>query len=60
MLQLIKFDRKYAPQLNEMMDEWTAANEKIIPQKEEKKMDKIWDIVTFGELTPALCCLLQN
>lgn len=31
MLQLIKFDRKYAPQLNEMMDEWTAANEKIIP-----------------------------
>lgn len=31
MLQLVKLDRSYLPQLNEMMDEWTAADEKIIP-----------------------------
>ena len=31
MLKLIKLDKSYLPQLNEMMDEWTAANEKIIP-----------------------------
>ena len=31
MLKLIKLDKSHLPQLNEMMDEWTAANEKIIP-----------------------------
>ena len=31
MLKLVKFEKKYAPQLIEMMDEWTAAGEKIIP-----------------------------
>lgn len=31
MLKLVKLEPKYQNQLNEMMDEWTAANEKIIP-----------------------------
>lgn len=31
MLKLVKLERKYIPQLNEMMDEWTNSNEKIIP-----------------------------
>lgn len=31
MLKLVKMERKYAPQLFEMMDEWSAAKEKIIP-----------------------------
>lgn len=31
MLTLIKMEEKYRPLLNEMMDEWTAADEKIIP-----------------------------
>ena len=31
MLKLVKLEPKYRHQLNEMMDEWTAANEKIIP-----------------------------
>lgn len=31
MLKLVKLEEKYIPQLNEMMDEWTNANEKIIP-----------------------------
>lgn len=31
MLKLVKLEQKYQNQLNEMMDEWTAANEKIIP-----------------------------
>lgn len=31
MLTLIKMEEKYRPLLNEMMDEWTAAGEKIIP-----------------------------
>lgn len=31
MLKLVKFGKEYTIQLNEMMDEWTAANEKIIP-----------------------------
>ena len=31
MLKLVKFEKKYISQLNEMMDEWTTANEKIIP-----------------------------
>ncbi len=30
-LTLVKFDKTFAPQLNEMMDEWTATGEKIIP-----------------------------
>ena len=30
-LKLVKMERKYAPQLFEMMDEWSAAKEKIIP-----------------------------
>lgn len=33
MLKLIKFDKEFTAQLNEMMDEWTAANEKIIELK---------------------------
>ncbi len=31
MLKLIKLTEAYRPQLNDMMDEWTAAEEKIIP-----------------------------
>lgn len=31
MLKLVKFGKEYMVQLNEMMDEWTAASEKIIP-----------------------------
>ena len=31
MLKLVKMEHKYAPQLFEMMDEWSAAKEKIIP-----------------------------
>lgn len=31
MLKLVKMERRYAPQLFEMMDEWSAADEKIIP-----------------------------
>ena len=31
MLKLVKMEEKYLSQLNEMMDEWTKANEKIIP-----------------------------
>ena len=31
MLKLVKMERKSAPQLFEMMDEWSAAKEKIIP-----------------------------
>lgn len=31
MLKLVKLEEKYIPQLNEMMDEWTNTNEKIIP-----------------------------
>ena len=31
MLKLVKMDEKYIPQLNEMMDEWTNTNEKIVP-----------------------------
>lgn len=31
MLKLVKLETKYIPQLNEMMDEWTRSNEKIIP-----------------------------
>ena len=31
MLQLVRLSPEYRAQLNEMMDEWTAAGEKIIP-----------------------------
>ena len=31
MLKLVKLEEKYRPQLNDMMDEWTSTNEKIIP-----------------------------
>jgi len=31
MLKLVKFDRKYVQQLNDMMDEWTSTGEKIVP-----------------------------
>lgn len=31
MLKLVKMEQKYILQLNEMMDEWTNTNEKIIP-----------------------------
>ncbi len=31
MLKLVRLEEKYIPQLNDMMDEWTAAGEKIIP-----------------------------
>ena len=31
MLKLVKFDMVYTKQLVDMMDEWTAINEKIIP-----------------------------
>ena len=31
MLKLVKFGKEYTVQLNEMMDEWAAASEKIIP-----------------------------
>lgn len=31
MLKLVKMEPKYTNQLNEMMDEWTKANKKIIP-----------------------------
>lgn len=31
MLKLVKMEQKYISQLNEMMDEWNKANEKIIP-----------------------------
>ena len=31
MLKLVKFDASYAAQLTDMIDEWTGANEKIIP-----------------------------
>jgi len=30
-IKLVKMEEKYIPQLQEMMDEWTNANEKIIP-----------------------------
>lgn len=32
MLTLIKMEEKYRPLLNEMMDEWTAADEAIVPR----------------------------
>ena len=31
MLKLVKMEEKYLSQLNEMMDEWTKVNEKIVP-----------------------------
>ena len=31
MLKLIKLDEQYKPQLTDMMDEWTATGETIIP-----------------------------
>lgn len=31
MLQLVKLNEEYKHQLHELMDEWTAANEKIVP-----------------------------
>ncbi len=31
MLKLVRLEPKYRPLLNEMMDEWTASGEKIIP-----------------------------
>ena len=31
MLELVKLSEEYRPQLDEMMDEWTASGEKIIP-----------------------------
>ena len=31
MLKLVKMEEQYWPQLTEMMDEWTASGEKIIP-----------------------------
>lgn len=31
MLKLVKLEEKYHPQLNDMMDEWTATGEKIVP-----------------------------
>lgn len=31
MLKLVKMEKKYISQLNEMMDEWTKTGEKIIP-----------------------------
>lgn len=31
MLKLVKLEEQYYPQLMEMMDEWTAAGEKIVP-----------------------------
>lgn len=31
MLKLIRLEEKYAAQLNDMMDEWTASGEKIVP-----------------------------
>lgn len=31
MLRLVKFDAAFIPQLMDMMDEWTAAGEKIVP-----------------------------
>lgn len=36
MFKLVKLDKKYAAQLNEMMNEWTAANEEIIPRSVRK------------------------
>ncbi len=36
MLTLIKMEEKYRPLLNEMMDEWTAAGEKIVPYSIQK------------------------
>ena len=31
MLKLVRLEKKYIPQLNDMMDEWTATGERIIP-----------------------------
>lgn len=31
MLQLVRLNEEYKNQLHELMDEWTAANEKIVP-----------------------------
>ena len=31
MLKLVRLEERYIPQLNDMMDEWTATGEKIIP-----------------------------
>ena len=31
MIRLVKLSEQYKDQLFEMMDEWTAANEKIVP-----------------------------
>lgn len=31
MLKLVKLERKYIPELSDMMEEWTAAGERIIP-----------------------------
>lgn len=31
MLQLVRLEKRYAPQLSDMMEEWTAAGEEIIP-----------------------------
>ena len=31
MLKLVKLERKYIPELSDMMEEWTAAGEEIIP-----------------------------
>ena len=37
MLKLVKLEEKYIPQLLEMMDEWTAAGENIVPYAIRKK-----------------------
>ena len=31
MLQLVKLEEKYRTQLSDMMEEWTATSEKIVP-----------------------------
>ena len=36
MLKLVKFDKRYAPQLLDMMDEWSATGERIVPWARRK------------------------
>lgn len=43
MLKLVKLEKRYYPQLIDMMDEWTAAGEKIIPYAIRKADYKDYD-----------------
>ena len=53
MLKLVKMERKYIPQLHDMMDEWTATGESIIPAAIRRcdyhDIDRYMDSLEFRE-----------